>query len=51
MNEEVIVVDQIPESQARSALSEDGKTRFNFITTQEALIEILKTIKDIKKGL
>jgi len=30
---------------------EDEKTKFNFITRDEALSEILKTIRDIKKGI
>lgn len=51
VSDEVIVVEQLPSQQVRAGLSEDGKTNFNFITRDEALTEILKTIRDIKKGI
>ena len=50
MKEEIFVVDSLPKNQVREGLSEDGK-KFQFVTRDEALTEILKTIRELKKGI
>lgn len=51
ISEEVMVVEEIPKQEVRIGISEDGKTRFNFVTKEEALTEILKLTREIKKGV
>ena len=50
MIKETLIVNELPQTQVRNIVGEDGKT-YVCITINEALKEILDTLKDLKKGL
>ena len=45
-----LVVAQIPTQEVRTLLGDDGST-YNVLSTDEALTEILETVRLLKKGL
>lgn len=51
ISEETMVVSELPQQQVKSGLSEDGKTKYTFVTVNEALTEILELVRAIKKGI
>jgi hypothetical protein len=51
ISEQLIVVKELPTQQVREGFSEDGKSKFLFITEEEALSEILTRLRRVDKAL
>ncbi len=46
----LLVVDELPKLPTRVVVGEDGK-RYDLLTRDEALLEILETVRVLKKGI
>ena len=48
--EKLLVVSELPQAPMRKVQGEDGKL-YNLITKEEAILEILETVRELKKGI
>jgi len=48
--EKLLVVSELPQAPMRKVQGEDGDV-YNLITKEEAILEILETVRELKKGI
>jgi hypothetical protein len=51
ISEEVVVVSELPKQELREGLVNEGKTLVHFVPIEEALTEILTSVREIKKAV